>query len=344
MKMIKFNLATWTAGILILVGIFTTLLLNKRHYRLTNKSIASPKSISFILGEDKPGSNYFELATRYFSLSTKHKTDHVVTSCRTLACVIETINHQYAGIWDSINIIAHGNPDTGLNLYLDHNHFKATPKRLLQECLLKTLPKVDSNRINAHTKIIFWSCGIGNNRIVNLALQNIFSPSLKHQPSVQGTKKFIVFKERADNPCPALLEMDYYSYYYKRAHRPSNSEIIDALKKNYGTNSVDWNLALHQQDLSNNSGVFHSEYHLPISFTKIYKQKGDRPALKNWNEKKKWLLQQATIVQQLEDINIPFDKFHWQVHKVLIQNDEGKRVPAIKAIGMTTVLNILKQV
>lgn len=343
MKDTRRNILLWITGNIILVALITMLFLQKKERQHTSTDKYKP-SVTFILGEDKPGSNYFDLARQFFSLDSVQKSDKVITSCRTIACVIEHLNGLEKGQWSSVNIVAHGNPSTGLNLYLDHNGHKATPKRLLQECMLPTLPTIHESVVDSNTNITFYSCGIGNNMMMNLSLKKIFATTMQNSPNIALSKQFIVFAERADTACPAMIKANYYSYFYKRAKRPSDSEIIQSLKSEYGAESIDWNLALTQDQYQENQSIFTNEYHLPISYTRIYSSKGDRPAFHSWKDKKQWILEQPEIIEKLDEIDIPFEKFNWQVHKIIHTDENGHKVPAIKAIGMTTVLNVLSEV
>lgn len=305
-------------------------------------NLNSGTSITFLLGHDKTDVPYFERATEHFVRSEEEKTDLVINSCRTLSCIIEYLNHSSEREnrpWSVINIVAHGNPKTGLNLHLYDNEPKATPKRLLQSVLIGSLPKLKEGIVDNQTRINIWSCGIGKNPMINLSLKRIFIPENGDSAQVYCSPHFVIFHPD-DNGNIKRVKASYWPYYYKRGYRPSRSEIVQAMKIQYPDEELDWNMALQKEDYQDQ--VFQQSYHIPISYTRVYNRKEDRPALNTEEDKRTWINDQAEIKEQLGETEIPFDKFNWQVNKIIHTLDNGERVPAIKAIGMATVLNVLK--
>lgn len=297
------------------------------------------RSITFIMGEDKRQSNYYSLATEHFLNDPIEKSEVVVTSCRTLACVIEYLNIQLENDhWSTVNIVAHGNPNTGINLHLYDDGPKATPKRMLQAVLMDTMPHLKLNSITSDTQINFWSCGIGKNPVIKLSLEKMFQPDGGDSTSVYCSPFFVVFKADKDNSI-RRLNLSYWPYYYKRGYRPSQSEITYQLANQFPDDNISWQDAL---DNRQSESLYSEEYHIPVSYTKVYKSKVDRPDFNSETDKINWVKSQNSIIEQIKESGIPIDKFTWQVNKIIHINKYGEQVPAIKAIGMATVLNVLQ--
>ncbi|NNF21379.1 MAG: hypothetical protein HKN67_05525, partial [Saprospiraceae bacterium] len=130
--LLKYITSTLYLILIISLGYFSQIESEKRIQEDLFVPVDQRKSITFIMGEDKTETSYYTNAREHFVLNKYEKTDFVVNSCRTLACVIEYLNHsEERGMypWSVINIVAHGNPKTGLNLKLFDEGPKATPKR-----------------------------------------------------------------------------------------------------------------------------------------------------------------------------------------------------------------------
>ncbi len=294
------------------------------------------KSITFIMSFDKPDKSYFSLATEYFASNLESKTDLVTSECRTLACVINYLNGLEGGLWSNVNLVAHGNSKTGLNLYLADEGHKATPKRMVQETILKKLPRLSSEVIDSNTNINIYSCGIGTNPLISLSITRIFQ-SKEISPNVNCSKKYIVFRPDSRGEIQ-LIEANYWPYYYRRGYRPSISEIEAEMKRKYPSENNNWAELLGQSDYEMNT----MDYHIPISFTKVYANKNDRPKFHSSKSKLEWVKSQPQIASQLEDLDMQYDDFYWSVDRRIVINDEGQKEYAVKAVGMSTVLCFLE--
>ncbi len=307
------------------------------------EEIIGRTSITFIMGEDKTEVDYYSNAIDHFVFDTDEKTDLVVNTCRTIKHVIDYLNNssERGNVpWSIINVVAHSNPKTGLNLDLFDEGPKATPKRLLQAVLLGSLPKLRKSRVDKDTKINFWSCGIGKNPIINLSLKAIFKPEEGDSAQVYCSPHFVIFHPSKNGDSAQRLKASYWPYYYKRGYRPSISEIEYAMRNEFPDEEIDWSSALNSETMD--SSAFHQSYHIPISYIKVFTKKTDRPDFDSENSKIEWIKSQRSIRDQLYDTDIPFEKFNWQVNKIIHTDESGNRVPAVKAIGMATVLNVLR--
>ncbi len=306
--------------------------------------IENHTSVTFIMGSDKQGSNYYSLATEHFLYNEEEKTDLVINSCRTVSDIITFLNDsklRNTNPWSVVNIVAHGNPNTGMNLYLSDEGEKATPKRMLQAVLIDSLPKVSAHVMNSNTNVNVWSCGIGKNPLITMSLNKIFQPQDGDSVSVYCSPHFVIFRPDSITNEIRRLSLSYWPYYYQRGYRPSESEIAYEMSKQYPTDTLNWRGALSEKE---SKDLFSEEYHIPVSYTKIYDRKSDRPELGSKVQQLKWLKSQNSIVSQVENAGIPLDKFHWQVRKIIYTDLEGNKVPAVKAIGMATVVNVLQRV
>lgn len=296
------------------------------------------QSITFILSTDSPGKNYFTLATEHFTKHQSEKTDIVTSECRSIACVIKYLNNAVNDHpWSTINLIAHGNAKTGLNLYLSDGGHKATPKRMVQEVALASLPQLKANVVDSKSKINLYACGIGTNPMNALSMKAIFRPMTGPWPEVECAEEYIIFRPD-ENGIVQKLKASYWPYYYKRGYRPSISEIEQQMKSLYPKDDQLWaEILQHPSD-----SLLTKDYHIPISFTKYYQKKDERPDFNSQEEKEKWAKSQPHIINKLEELNMSYNDFHWRIDKRIIKDAEGNNRYAVKAIGMTTALCFLR--
>jgi len=300
------------------------------------------KSITFILGEDGKSSEYYDRAVEYFTLNPAGQTDYIIRSVRSLGGVINYLNHvssKKSILWSDVNIVVHGNPNTGLRTSLYDSGPRATPKRLVQALILDTMPSLNGGVVNDGTDINIYSCGVGTSSILSWTLKQVFKPEHGLSPQVNCSEHFIVFHPSMDGTVMNMVKARYYPYYYKRGYRPSRSEITAEMKKQYPGQNISWEQALLREQ--NMDATFNNEYHIPVKYTRTYRTKSERPALSTQAQKISWVMRQPELMAAVEDSGIPLDKFTWHVDRVLISGDGGNTTPAVRAIGMSTVLCVL---
>jgi len=303
-------------------------------------------SITFIVGEDKAGKNYFTQAEEYFSLNAREKTDNIVKTCRSLGDIIEHLNAKSLEkdiSWGTVNIVLHGNVWTGLSMDITQGGHRATPKRLVQSVLLKSYPDIYTKTMDSCTQVNFFGCGIGKNPMVVQSLKTIFTTTEGIKPELFVSPDYIVFSSASSvGGSPRMLRANYWPYIFKRGYQPSISKIEQDLRKENPEKELDWKSALNSEYLTNESNSFNKSFHIPISHTVIYPDANSRPDVGTEEEKQRWISQQESLLEKINSVGIPQEKFTWTVHKIRYTNKDGSVEPAIKAIGMATILCVLE--
>jgi hypothetical protein len=335
MKNLNFAFADCQWNVFFLFIILVSFSCNKKEHFESEKT---EKTITFILSADSPGKQYFQLAEEHFRVHPLEATDIVTSECRSIECVINYLNDQSSGIhWAQINLVAHGNSKTGLNLYLSDSGHKATPKRMVQEVALSNLPRLQSTFVDSSTAINILACGIGTNPMVSLSMKSIFRIDNGSFPNVDCSDKYVIFRSDV-NGIVQKVEADYWPYYFKRGYRPSISEIEHEMQAQYPKDSILWEQILERPT----DDALTMEFHIPISYTQIYKNKNDRPSFSSQKCKDDWAKSKLTIQKKLKEIDMDFDDFHWQIDKRIIKSGKGESQYAVKAIGMSTSMCFLK--
>lgn len=300
-------------------------------------------SITFLLGEDKSGYNYFELAEQHFLYDTVEKSDIMIKSCRSIEDMILYLNNNYyPKPFNSVQVVLHGNPWNGLSLPIVNDGPRATPKKLVKAMVENKLPTLSSNSIDSTTRMNFWGCGIGKNPFIKIALEDFFTLPDGGTPEIFASPHFVIFKEPKDGTAPKRIKTTYWPYIFKRGYRPSPGLIAQEMDRQYPEVEKEWSEILVSNKENADENQFQNTFHIPVSWMVIYPSKKSRPSLSSQNDKMSWVKGQPELMEQIRELNIPMDKFTWTVNKIIHTNDDGTKVPAIKAIGMATVLCIME--
>lgn len=301
-------------------------------------------SITFLMGEDKEDHQYFRMAEEHFLHDAEEKTDIVVSSCRSIEDLILYLNaNDGQQKWGTIQVVLHGNPWQGLSLPLLNDGPRATKRELAKALIENPLPRIESNSLDTTTKINFWGCGIGKNPFINMALKRMFELPDGETPQIYTSPDFVIFKEVAGSEAPKRIRASYWPYIFKRGYRPSDEVISQALKEQHPDVAIDWSEAVGRANVESHSS-YENAFHLPVSWTVIYPTKDARPSVSTVIEQQSWVRSQEPLMDQLEELGIPLDKYTWNIGKRIITSEDGTKVPAIKAIGMATVLCILEEI
>ncbi len=299
-------------------------------------------SVTFILGRDKADQQYFQLAERHFLRHPIEKTDQVIRHVHSLQSLIEYLNENSQSLpWGLIQVVVHGNVWSGLSVPMWAEGPRSYPKDLLKAVKKGKFSQLKSRVVDQNTKINFWACGIGKNPYLNLALERLFESEDGVQPSVYASPHFVIFKEDKAG-MSQRLKASYWPYFFKRGYRPSITEIANDYQERFPDQNINWQSALMQEAEDIDTGVFHHSFHVPVVWTVYYDHKNDRPSVGNENEKMAWINSQPELLQRIKDLEIPIKKYHWTVNKVLIKDKEGNHQPAIKAIGMSTIICVMQ--
>lgn len=299
------------------------------------------ESICFILGEDKEEQTFYSLAADYFTTDSMASTNKLIRHVRSVEELVLFLNAQENSLpWHRIELVVHGNVWSGLSVDIKDGGERAYPKELLKALAKKQLPVLDGHVIDSNTIVNVWGCGIGNNPIMNLALNACFTDEEGERAEVNASKKFVVFKRKSGNGDVKLLKASYWPYFFRRGYRPGNNVISRAMADQYPNAPLDFKEVLRAEK---SNSVYEEQFHIPISWTVIYDSKESRPSVDTWDSKERWIRSQPSLMKKITDLQIPFELYTWTVNKIIHTDELGQQVPAIKAIGMSTVLCFLDE-
>lgn len=300
------------------------------------------KSITFLLGKDKPGYNYFELAELHFLYDEEEKTDLIIKSCSSIEDMINYLNHNATEEpLGTIQVVLHGNPWSGLSLPIINEGPRATKRNLVKAIMNNPLPAIKASSIDSNTKINFWGCGIGKNPFIKIAMEEFFELQDGSIPKIYASPHFVIFKYAPEQDVVKRIKASYWPYFFKRGYRPSDALIESELKSQFPGTNIKWSAAINQEEVEDEK-AFQNSFHIPVSWLVIYPTKESRPSVKSNIEKIDWVKSQNQLMDQISALEIPFEKFQWTVNKIIHTKADGTKVPAIKGIGMTTVICVME--
>lgn len=309
----------------------------------TAKPSLKKGSITFILGEDTGDRNFYTLGEEFFRYDSVYKTEQIIKHVRSLEGLLDFLNmNKFDTPLSRIEVLVHGNVWSGLSAKIIDGGERAYPKELLRAVLSGKLPTLRAGVVQTDTEINFWGCGIGNNPILRIALDSMFVDEDAIKPQITASNKFVVFKNGPVGEVPKRVFASYWPYFFKRGYRPSESVISKAMQDQYPDLEKEWRLTSPEDINDSVLDKYTEQFHIPITCLVTYKDSEDRPDIGTETAKMNWVRSQPSLMRRLDELSIPIDKYKWTVNKIIHTKEDGAKVPAIKAIGMSTVLCFLE--
>lgn len=316
-----------------------------RHTWTKQDQLFCPKvdrqSITFVMGEDKPNASFFSLAEDHFLYDPVEKTEKVIKYIRDLQSLILFLNDHSETPYGLINVVVHGNMWSGLSTAIKAEGERSYPKELYKAILHGQLPTLQPGAVDNNTQVNIWACGIGKNPLINIALDMLFTNSDGRRADLYVSTDFVIFYERERGPA-GRTSASYWPYFFRQGYRPSESVILNALKRKFPKDTVAWGTALKNRSYVH-AEPFSTTFDIPVQWLVIYETKEERPSIETLEEKILWVSSQNELMGKIESLNIPLEDFNWTVDKIIYTDSLGDQHPAIRAIGMSTVLCILER-
>jgi hypothetical protein len=307
-------------------------------------------SITFILGEDEDSTNsYYTLATEFYKNHPSERTETVVTGLRSLLAVRDylAVQQPIKNVpWGRVNLVVHGNEWSGLAVPVLPDGQRTIGATLAEAVGSKALRPLPDFVADACTEFRIEGCGVGRDTTLLLAIRQALGGD-GELPQVVSSPYFIHFstvkKAGQTVSCKRELLEAWYAFYPK-TYRPATAELARRFQKSYPKTQLDWQAALTQNPDSQPSGGYCHEFDLPVVWVVAYPDEASLPDLTKWREQRKWLTEQPELLVTLRDYEVPLDNFQWTFLKTKHQLGDGTEVPAIRAIGLCTVLTVLRGV
>lgn len=282
------------------------------------------KSIVFIAGYDQSDNTYYDNARKYFEAQNIK----VVNELFSIAEIITYLNNDTIKAYDKIHMVSHSNSWLGMSLKTTNNGERITVKSITKAKEEHKIPSLNSS-VTAATKIIFHSCGLGNNKELLKALKNIFTS--KESPKIIASSYFNVFGGKFAGH---YLAKPYYGY-YPTAESSGPIALSKEFKANYPNENIDWLTALKTRKETTLGKVYSYKFNIPVDWEFTFDNKTEIPEFKGREAIMDWISESTEMSKTLYNLKIPIEKYRWK-YKV-----EGNKLH-IK--GKTTVLCVLKPI
>ena len=287
------------------------------------KTVKITESVVFVAGFDEGDNTYYTNAKAYF----EGKGMRVVDNLFSLNEIIGWLNTNGEGQveYDEIHIVSHSNAWLGMSLKTTEEGKRITLKTLREAENAHELLDVTSGVTNA-TKIIFHSCGLGEN--VNLLQELKHTFTSQYAPKVYASPFFNVFGGKFSGH---YLAKPYYVF-YPTAESPGPAQLAKEFQAAYPETRIDWFTAMKTRKETVLGKPHSFKFNIPVNWEFDFDNATDIPQLKHKEAILDWISESPEMAEVLLELNIPLEKYRW---KCKIQ---GKKL-VIRA--KTTVLCVL---
>ncbi len=281
------------------------------------------ESVVFIAGYDEGNTAYYTNAKHYFQGTGMQ----VIDTLFSVNGIIGWLNANTEGRteWDEIHIVSHSSAWSGMSLKTTKTGERITVKTLREARNGDLISRV-KHGVTMDTKIIFHSCGLGENRVLLEELKTVLTA--KSAPTVYATAFFNVFGGKFAGH---YLAKPYYGF-YPTAESPGPLQLSKELKAAYPEIQIDWMTALKTRREAFFGEAYTYTFNIPVDWEYTFEKTGDIPKLADSDALKDWISESPEMAELLLELNIPLEKYRWR------SEIRGKKL-WIK--GKTTVVCVL---
>ena len=289
----------------------------------------NPRSTTFILGEDDGSNPYYRSAEAYFT----QRGDAPVTGLHNLAAVRDYLGQLPAtSYWDTVRLVVHGNPWTGLAAGLHPGQTRLSTAALAAESV-EPLTGIDER-----TEIIIQGCGVGEDAELLAELSRYFGG--RGYPTVSAPKQFTVFRQGERG-----TELRYANYYF-RARPLGDYPLPSVMAVRFGRQhpgvDLDWEAALGRGRATSGDEPYLYQFNVPVTWTQLHPEGGEVWLPQSPTEQQSWLAGQSELTTQLSKLGLTAGDFRWTFRKTTHQLATGQRLPAVEAKGTSRLFCILQ--
>jgi len=327
-----------TMGLLLLIGQFvscnktkkTSAIHKQTSVTINNQSNTEEeaelrKPIVFITGYDKGDNTFYANSRSYF----QEKKYQIVEDAYSLEEIIRWMNQNATTKpYGDVHIVSHSNPWKGMSLETVVKGERITTETLRKNITQGTIPKL-KNVVSKNTKIIFHSCGLGENTQLMQTLKEAFVAD--KTPSVIASPYYNVFGGQFSNH---YLAQPYYVF-YPTAHSTGKLDLSKEIAKKYPEEvDIDWYDALNNEEERYVGEAYTFQFNIPVKWVFDYHNSDNPiPTFTMQEEIMDWIADNEDLAKEMGNYNIPLEKFRWTYS---VKNSK------LTIKGKTTVLCVLK--
>lgn len=263
--------------------------------------------VVFITGIDEGKNKFYKSARSYFL----NKQYEVVDNAFSLQEVILWLNKNYDGNkYGEIHIVSHSNPWRGLSMETVVKGDRTTKESLRRVMTQGTLPTLE-DVFSTQTKIVFHSCGLGENIELMKTLKDAFVANVV--PNVIASPYYNVFGgEFSDH----YLAKPYYGF-YPTANSPGKVDLSKEFARAYPEEKdIDWYDALNNTTERYVGDAYTFKFNVAVKWEFDYTNSDDEmPKFKMPEEIMDWITEDELLSKEMNAYDIPLEKFRWRSFK-----------------------------
>ena len=298
---------------------------NYEDYRcLDAQELEVLKPVVFIAGFDEDDNTYYANATTHF----KQKGFQVVEGLFSLDEIINHLNLQQRGkLYSEIHIVSHSNPWRGMSLKTEKEGERLTTESLQNYIAKKK--NITQYGITEETKIIFHSCGLGDNDALLSQIKKVFSEQAA--PSVIASPYFNIFGGKYASH---YLAKPYYVF-YPTGHSKGPLALSQEMSVTNPDKSINWKEALTTREEPALGEVYSYRFNIPVEWEIEFTNTSEIPNLETPDDIMDFIAEDEAMATTLFKMNIPLEKYRW---KARVKDH------VLKISGKTTALCVLEPV
>jgi hypothetical protein len=280
------------------------------------------KSVVFIAGFDEDDNTYYANATRHF----KEQGYLVIEGLSSLDQILNHLDLQQRGnFYSEIHVVSHSNPWRGMSLKTEKDGERLTTKSLQNYIAKKQLPI--QYGITNETKIIFHSCGLGENTALLSQLKHVFSEHAN--PSIIASPYFNIFGGKYASH---YLAKPYYVF-YPTAQSKGPLALSQEMAANNQSKTINWQEALTARQEPALGEVYSYRFNIPVQWEIEFSNASEIPNLQTPDAIMDFVAGDQAMAKALFEMKIPLEKYRWTARV----NEN-----VLKISGKTTALCVLE--
>lgn len=282
------------------------------------------RSVVFITGYDTGDKTFFSDARAYF----KEQNIEMVESAFSLQEIILWLNvNKKSKPFNEVHIVANNKMNKNL-LETTIKGAKISANSIKEAMTSGQLPKL-TNVLDKNAKVVLHSAGLGSQTALINEFKQVFTTDVK--PSVIASENVSVF---GGSFIEHYLAKPYYGF-YPTANSPGRVDLAKEFVEKYPEVDIDWLSAMNNDTEKFQGDIYSYKFNIPVKWEIAYEGDDEMPEFRTLDEMYAFMQDHDLISKDLEQLNIPIEKFRW------FQTVKGDKL-IIK--GKVTVVCILEPV
>ncbi len=294
--------------LILLMGTLATLACEIRpqvrstHVEAQKSQTKKRTDVVFIGGFDEGDNTYYTNAKVYF----QQRGFMAVEGQFSAAEIITWLNaYGSTSLFGEIHIVSHSNAWRGMALKTTANGDRISLTSLVKAQEDKEFPKLKKG-IDATTKVVFHSCGLGENTALLRQLKRLFTAT--QAPQVYASPYFNIFGGKYASH---YLAKPYYGF-YPTAESPGPLALAAEFETNYPETTIDWFNALKTREENQLGGVYTYKFNVPVVWEFTFDTTAEIPLFKDKDALMDWLTENEQTASVLFELGIPIEKYRWR--------------------------------